>query len=321
MQCARISTDAVGVAQRASLVRDAAFNLFNLEADFDGMADDEVHADIRVAHTQRVSVVDVHTSWSVVRRTPARAAAAHGDDLLLYVIAQGGSWFRNEHGEQFLTRAGSIVVGSQASAYTAAAAAGCDWRFRTVRVSAESLPASSHRVRRRGFALLEEQRPVSTLLGQYLSSFTTLLPAMDDAAQADAALQALDLLLAASLGDAAALTIDDGRALHAARLVAARDFIGRCIGNPQLGPELVAAYVGVSARQMHRLFASEGTSVAAEVRRARVAHAQALLARDAARPVTDIAFACGFDSLATFYRCFRAETGVTATEWRAQSLT
>ena len=137
----------------------------------------------------------------------------------------------------------------------------------------------------------------------------------------ESAIGALDLLLAASLGDEPALEQDGGRALGAARLVAARGFIERCLDNPKLGPELVAAHLGVSPRQVHRLFACESTSVSLEIRRLRVSRAQALLVREPARPVTDIAFACGFDSLATFYRCFRAEAGVTATEWRAQPLT
>lgn len=320
MQPTRVSTEAVQVAKRVALVRDAAFNLFNLEADLDGLPPDQVHADIRVAPGALMSVVDVHTSWSVVRRTPARAAASPTDHLLLYRVAQGGNWFRNERGEQFLTRAGSVVVGSQASPYTAAAAPGRDWRFQVVRIAADRLPASGDRIRRRGFSLLRDEAAMSQLVAQYLASFagrfTDLAPP-----DLEAGVQALDLLLAASLGDDRALEHDGGRALGAARLVAARGFIARCVDNPRLGPELVAAQLGVSPRQVHRLFACEGTSVSLEIRRLRVARAQALLVREPARPVTDIAFACGFDSLATFYRCFRAETGVTATEWREQPLT
>jgi AraC-like DNA-binding protein len=320
MECTRISTDAARGAKRIALVRDAASNLFNLEADLDGSPPERVHADIRVSRTPLASVVDVHTSWSVVRRTAARASASPTDHLLLYRIGQGGSWFRNEKGEQFLTRTGSVVVGSQASPYTAAAAAGCDWRFQAVRIAADKLPASGDRIRRRGFSALRVESPLSLLTDQFLASFAQRLDELD-AAGMDAAIQALDVLLAANLGDVHATANDDGRALHAARLVAARSFIERCMDNPRLGPELVAAHVGVSPRQVHRLFALEGTSVSLEVRRLRVSRAQALLARDAARPVTDIAFACGFDSLATFYRCFRAVTGMTSTEWREQAVT
>jgi AraC-like DNA-binding protein len=239
------------------------------------------------------------------------------DHLLLYTVAQGGSWFRNERDEQFLTRAGSIVVGSQASPYTAAAAAGRDWRFQVVRIAADRLPASSQRIRRRGFSVLRDGAPMSQLLSQYLASVAARLPELAPH-DVDAAVQALDVLLAACFGQDRALEHDDGRAIGAARLVAARNFIERCVGDPGLGPERVAAHLAVSPRQLHRLFACEGTSVSLEIRRLRVARAQALLLREPTRAITDIAYACGFDSLATFYRCFRAETGTTATEWRAQ---
>ena len=320
LERARISTEGSHGARRIALVRDAAFELFNLEADLDGAPAERVHADIRVARTPLVSVVDVTTSWSVVRRTPARASASPTDHLLFYRIAQGGSWFRNERGEQFLTQAGSVVVGSQASAYTAAAAAGRDWNFQTVRVGAGSLPVSVDRIRRGGFRLLNEAAPIAGLAKQYLASLSNALPRLCPT-ELDTALGALDLLLAASLGDLPALRQDDGRALQAGRVVAARSFIERCVDNPHLTPELVAGHLGVSVRQLHRIFASEGTTVSMEIRRLRVARAQGMLARDLAQPVTDVALSCGFDSLATFYRCFRMETGMTATEWRSQCVT
>lgn len=320
MDNTRISTQGLRGPKRVALVRDAAFDLFNLEADLDGAPPEQVHADIRAARGATVSVVDVNTSWSIVRRTAARASASPTDHLLFYRIGQGGSWFRNERGEQFLTRTGSVVVGSQASPYTAAAAAGRDWQFRTVRVAADRLPASADRIRRGGFRMLQDESPMSRLVAQYLESFSDAAPAMS-AAEIEAAVAALDLLVAAGLGDMPALAQDGGRALNAARLVAARNFIEGCVDNPRLTPELVAGHLGVSVRQLHRIFACEHTSVSLEVRRLRVSRAQALLARDTLRPVTDIALSCGFDSLATFYRCFRAETGMTATEWRSQCVT
>jgi AraC-like DNA-binding protein len=36
------------------------------------------------------------------------------------------------------------------------------------------------------------------------------------------------------------------------------------------------------------------------------------------RSISDVAFACGFESLATFYRVFRAAQGTTPGDFRAQ---
>ena len=318
MQSMQISTGSLHGRARTALVRDTAFDLFNLEADLNGADPAEVHADISVQHGDAVTVVDVATSWSIVRRTPARAAAMSTDHLLLYRIAQGGSWFRNGRGEQFLTHAGSIVLGSQAAPYTAAAASGHGWKFRVTRIAPEYLPLSSDRIRRRGFQLLPDGAHMTHLASDYLSALAQRFAALSPA-HLRSSLQAADVLLAAALGDASAVINDDGSALHAARFASARSYIESSLQTPHLSAEMVARHLGISARQLHRIFAREGKSVALEIRKARVERAQQLLAREPGRPVTDAAFACGFDSPATFYRSFRTVSGMTATEWRSQS--
>ena len=318
MQSMQISTSNLRGRARTALVRDTAFDLFNLEADLDGAEPVDVHADMRVQQGAAVSVVDVCTSWSVVRRTPARAAAMSTDHLLLYRIAQGGSWFRNGRGDQFLTRAGSIVLGSQATPYTAAAASGRDWQFRVTRIASEHLPLCGERIRRGGFQLLPEGAPMARLVSGYLDLLADRFAALAPA-ELRSSLQAADILLAAALGDTDAVFNDDGAALHAARFASARGYMERALRDPHLSSDMVARHLGVSVRQLHRIFAREGKSVALEIRKARVERAQQLLAREPARSVTDVAVACGFDSAATFYRSFRAVSGMTATEWRSLS--
>lgn len=48
----------------------------------------------------------------------------------------------------------------------------------------------------------------------------------------------------------------------------------------------------------------------------RLAHARELLAQTSERPVSSIAFASGFESLATFYRSFRNTVGVSPMDYR-----
>ncbi|MES3004360.1 MAG: helix-turn-helix domain-containing protein, partial [Pseudomonadota bacterium] len=298
MQNMQISTNDLRGRARSQLVRDTAFELFNLEADLDQADPSDVHADIRVQHSAPVTVVDVRTSWSVVRRTPARASAMSTDHLLLYRIAQGGSWFRNGRGDQFLTRAGSIVLGSQASPYTAVAASGHDWQFRTMRIATEHLPLSGDRIRRGGFQLLPEDAHMTQLVSGYLGSLARRFTALEPA-QLRSSLLAADVLLAAALGDRAAVFNDDGAALRAARFASALGHIERSMQNPRLSAEIIARHLGISARQLHRIFEREGRSVSLEIRKARVERAQLLLACEPERAVTDVALACGFDAPAT----------------------
>jgi transcriptional regulator GlxA family with amidase domain len=78
----------------------------------------------------------------------------------------------------------------------------------------------------------------------------------------------------------------------------------------------LAARVGLSPRQLGRLFLAEvGASVQEHARRQRLAHGAALLAQGD-RPVAEIAQDCGFTDAAHFTRAFRARYGMTPAKAR-----
>ncbi|MRV75519.1 helix-turn-helix domain-containing protein [Duganella sp. FT92W] len=315
---AHISTDNLRADKRLALVRDTAFNLFNLEVKLGGTEAADVAADIRVARGPVAGVVDVHTSWSVVERTRARASAAGGDNFLVYLIKQGGSWFQNGSGEEFVTSAGAVVVGSQDAAYKAAAAPGRDWRFNVLSVPGHLLSFAGERIRQGGFQMVPPQAPLSQLLTSYVASLCVELPRLDVEATA-AALRALDQLLASSMNGKRPPAEQLAHALSDERRRAALHYIQANLESAALSPAGIAHSVGISPRQLHRLFEEVGHSVGVEIRRLRVERAQHLIHGSPERTITDIAFACGFDSLATFYRAFKAEAGMTASEFRTVS--
>ena len=314
----RVSTQGAHAGSRVPLVRDTAFNLFNLEVDLSGADPRQVSADIRVTRGALASVIDVSTSSSVVQRTRARARAATSGNVLVYLIDQGGSWFQNDKGEEFHTAAGSIVVGTQDAAYKAASAPGQDWRFRALSVPDHVLSYSIDPIRQGGFGLVPGQAPLSGLLHSFLKRLCKEFASLD-AASVLAAMKALDQLLSASLGSKESLDTGLAGTVAGERFRAAVVFIEDNMESPALSPEKIAAHLCVSERQMHRVFEASGKTVAAEVRRIRVARAAQLLRNCPQMPITDVAFACGFESLATFYRCFKAEFQATASELRARA--
>lgn len=93
----------------------------------------------------------------------------------------------------------------------------------------------------------------------------------------------------------------------------------RNLANP-LSPEFIARHVGVSVRQLERLFKAElGISPSGFGLKLRLAHAQKLLvgSRD---PVADVALQCGFVNGSHFARTFQASYGQTPSEVRHQAL-
>ncbi len=115
------------------------------------------------------------------------------------------------------------------------------------------------------------------------------------------------LVCAASAEDA-----ESGRhSPRASQLAAAKRHIDGNLADPDLTPSSVAAAVGVSLRQLHRLFEPTGTSFARYVLRQRLIRCRDAIAgaTGTGRSVLDIAFGWGFSSMATFYRAFASEFG------------
>jgi transcriptional regulator GlxA family with amidase domain len=84
-----------------------------------------------------------------------------------------------------------------------------------------------------------------------------------------------------------------------------------------LGRESLAQIAGVSVRQLERLFSSAlGTSVGAAYRRIRLEQAATLLVKTG-MSVTEVAIACGFQSVSHFSRAFRAHYGSAPGQCRA----
>ena len=108
-------------------------------------------------------------------------------------------------------------------------------------------------------------------------------------------------------------------ALRAGFLHAAREIVARDMHRPELTPAAVAVELGISLRQLHVLFEPTGRSFARTLTAMRLQEARRLLRAMPARAIEDIVFACGFDSIATFYRVFRSTYGMTPGDARMVS--
>lgn len=108
------------------------------------------------------------------------------------------------------------------------------------------------------------------------------------------------------------------QALRVGRLSLARRLITRHLSDTALSPAMVADLLGVSVRYLHILFEATGRSFSNTVTDQRIRESRRLLCETPPRPIVEIAHACGFGSLATFYRIFTASDGLTPGEFRAE---
>jgi AraC-like DNA-binding protein len=108
-------------------------------------------------------------------------------------------------------------------------------------------------------------------------------------------------------------------ALRFGQFHAARRLIAQNLHRPELSPQMIADWLAISLRQLHLLFEPTGVSCARTILGMRLREAQRRLAGHPGETVSQIAFACGFQSIATFYRTFHAAYGIAPGDARAAS--
>ena len=108
-------------------------------------------------------------------------------------------------------------------------------------------------------------------------------------------------------------------ALRTGRLSLARRLIARHLKDPDLAPTQVADKLGVSVRHLHMLFETADRSFSQTVTEERLKQSRRLMREAPERLIADIASACGFESLATYYRVFNAAYGMAPGDFRAQA--
>jgi AraC-like DNA-binding protein len=109
--------------------------------------------------------------------------------------------------------------------------------------------------------------------------------------------------------------------LRFARLAAVKRHVDLHIADSDLTPASTAAALGISMRQLHRLFEPSGSTFARYVLRQRLLRCRDTIAGATGngRSVVDIAYGWGFNSMATFYRAFVSEFGSPPAVLRAAS--
>jgi AraC-like DNA-binding protein len=152
------------------------------------------------------------------------------------------------------------------------------------------------------------------------ASFADFKEAMEDGdtARSTSLVKALAELALIERGIVAAGSRRGLRALRVARLSLARRSITRHLSQANLSPAMVADLLGVSVRHMHMLFEGTGKSFSQTVAAQRIRLSGQLLREAPERPIAEVARACGFESLATFYRVFHATEAMPPGEFRAR---
>jgi len=287
------STAGLPEARRVELWEDHnATALIGLTCRTDGGALDAAELTVRLGDLQLARVT---ASAHAVARTPEVIRASPADAIAVYVTVRGAASFEHDGGTLPL-RPGHVLMYDADRPFTRGFAHGLEEL--AVRVPRAAFPAGTLR------------RPVvaDAVRGQHARALAGLLdratrPTRPVAADERTVLE-LVTLLSGSDGDPAT-----------AHRAAARAFIEANLADHGLTAALVAAAVGISERQLSRVFAADGTTVPKYVLTRRLHLAYALLS-GGDLPVADVAGRCGFASTTYFSHVFRGRFGVRAGDVR-----
>lgn len=246
-----------------------------------------------------VEIAEVTGNPHMVERTRAQIRRHPADSAVLYVALAGEAFFYHDAGVH-VVRPGQAIL--------------CDADMPFVRGFANGLTELALRVPRTVFDGLAERAPLtgprlfdlSAPANAHGHALTARMrAALHAAPEPDVEAELLDLLRTMVIG---------ARAGNArSHFDAAQVFVERHLAEPELSAGRVAAAIGISERQLSRVFSPHG-GIARWITDRRLDRARELLAAPGVRSVADTARECGFTSASYFARAFKQRFGQTPVE-------
>jgi AraC-like DNA-binding protein len=310
-----LSTDMLpqGLSDRQRFIRFAElFEHFSNTGELDPASDTPFRAAMNSIHVGTTMLGRCDGSFVTVRREK-RQVQETGDDRFCLVRNTGDRASRVVHrGREFALRPGSMTLLKLDEPFFAADGTS-QKRFTNVHLPVATLRAM--------VADVDDLVACELAPGGALSlamDYSDLLlghpEGVDEAGMAIAG-HLLDL---AALGLGArsdVASVARRRGLRAVRLQAVLAVLQRRFHEPDFSAQKLAAATSLSERYVNELLYEAGASFTTRLNELRLRKAAELLARKEGR-ISDIAFACGFNDLSYFNRCFRKRFGLTPTAAR-----
>ena len=281
------------------------------------MAERDVAGSVRGHWVGRLLVTDVQSTAQEHRRTPRLIKEADNAYFQVAIMASGIGRIGQDD-RQAVLRPGDAVLYENTRPF--------QWRFDTDwDVWVFSLPAESVRLSESERRLISARRLDGTAgVTGVVSRFLLDLARNSEnlpAEQSERVLAHASDLVVTLISD----RLDDSTRMRGAvqrsLMLRIKDYIHQRLPDPALGPAEIAAAVNISTRYLHKLFEAEHHTVALYIKGLRLDRARRDLLdpRLAGRPISAIAYACGFGDLSGFNRAFRQAYAVSPKELRNAS--
>jgi AraC-like DNA-binding protein len=261
-----------------------------------------------------VSCTRVDSCAQRVFRTPSRIARA-SEDFVLVALGNSGVNGVFQDGRDAVVSAGQFVIYDTTRPYELRFDDGFSQTiFQMPRKLLHQRIGSFDNLTATTFS---SDRPLERLAYEFLIGMSNAFDQVDPATATRLMDQGLDLV-AMAFADRMHQGSPDQSFHRSALLYRLKNYILTHLRDPELAMPQAAAATGISQRYASDLIAAEQTSFRSYVQMQRLERCKRDLAdpAHAARHVSDIAFAWGFNDLAHFSRIFKQRFGVAPREWR-----
>jgi AraC-like DNA-binding protein len=292
-------------------------------------SDDPFHMQVTVSNLQDSDATGARNTGVCVQRMNfttgfsarrARDLLADGNDDLILYIQQAGRRTVSQLGREAAVEPGGAVLSSNAEASTTVVPGPS--RFACIAVPRRPLTALVPNLD----DLLVRPLPADAGVLQLLESYLAVLEdrrLSDTPALQHAVVTHIHDLVAVVLGSLRDhIEVASGRGIRAARLHAIKADIARNLTDGDVSAGALAVRHRVTARYIHKLFESEGTTLSRFVLGQRLSRVHRMLTdvRNTGRTIGELAFAAGFGDLSTFNHAFRRHYGARPSDVRANAL-
>ncbi|MBP6726686.1 MAG: helix-turn-helix domain-containing protein [Ottowia sp.] len=287
------------------------------EADCELSEPERLYGRLEHLHISDIAINHLRVSAQTFRRTRAHLSRAR-DDVFALVRVQSGQ-ARVEQGERrIVLDAGDLAINSGLETGAMHLSEGADVLLTVIPAALmRSVTGTSHQ---RGTLRLGRDGHYAPLLSQFLQSLVDHADTLSSASASHLRNGLLSTIAAACTPGPTAEADDANRLAqyHRARVL---EFMRQHLATPGLDLAAIAAGVGLSVSQIHRLFPSSSGSPMRTLWQLRLQRARQLLDTTHPPQLADVAWLCGYQTQAHFNHAFKRQFGAAPTVYLAQRIT
>ena len=315
----RWCTDEVEPHDRFDFWREVrAKGLFGVTAELEREQRAGFYGEFSLSQVGNGALVELKASSYAVERSQTDIGYAPGDSICVYQQLGGGGWFGGMRSSDFAIAHGGFATSHTDLPYRTRPLGDSGFHLRILKIPVSGLATEDKRTRELAPKVFNDPA-LAPLLDACFADLGEAA-ANEGSSGAVPLVQALGHLALIERGIVRPGSRRGQAALRTARLSLARRLIARHLQEPDLAPTRVADLLGVSVRHLHMLFEVADRSFSQTVTEERLKQSRRLMREAPERLIADIASACGFESLATYYRVFNAAYGMAPGDFRAQAI-